>query len=205
TVNGASLDTYLSLNPGTYNTVVQEWDNCGTSSSTTVTITVTSGSSSGVTVTSPANNSTVTSPVHYVATATTTCNKGVAAMGIYTADNVLVYTANGASLDTYITLNPGTYNTTVQEWDNCGKSASTKVTITVTGSGTGSTFYGLHKQSGWTGYALLPPTFAICSYCKSTGPEVIWSWTTGISSPSMSGSSTKSAIGGGDTDYADIL
>ena len=81
-VNGASLNTYLSFSPGSYGTVVQEWDHCGTSSYVHVNITVsstTSGGSttSGVTVTSPTPNSTVTSPVTYKATATTTCATGV--------------------------------------------------------------------------------------------------------------------------------
>ncbi|MBA3913512.1 MAG: hypothetical protein H0X25_06590, partial [Acidobacteriales bacterium] len=74
----------------------------------------------GVTVTTPSNNATVTSPVHYVASATTTCNKGVASMGIYTAPYQLAYVVNGSSLDTNLTLSAGTYNTTVEEWDNCG-------------------------------------------------------------------------------------
>jgi hypothetical protein len=57
-----------------------------------------------VTVTSPAAGATVTSPVHYVATATTTtCSKGVGSMGIY-VDNKLVYTVNGTSLNTELTL-----------------------------------------------------------------------------------------------------
>jgi hypothetical protein len=43
----------------------------------------------GVSVTAPVNNSNVASTVQYVATATTACNKGVSAMGIYTAPNVL--------------------------------------------------------------------------------------------------------------------
>jgi major membrane immunogen (membrane-anchored lipoprotein) len=203
--NGASLDTNLSLSPGTYNTTVQEWDNCGSSSSTPVSITVTS-SGSGVTVTSPANNSTVSSPVHYVASAYSTCSKGVSAMGIYTADNVLAYSANGSTLDTNLTLNPGTYNTTVQEWDNCGGSAKTPIKITVSGGGGGgSTFYSLQTDTaGWTGYALLPPGYGICSSCKSSGPEVTWSWTGGISSPSMSGNATKTTIGG-TTVFADVL
>lgn len=28
TVNSASLDTHLKLAPGTYNTMIQAWDNC---------------------------------------------------------------------------------------------------------------------------------------------------------------------------------
>src|SRR5438067_6845342 len=111
---------------------------------------------SGVTVTSPSNNSTVSSPVHYVATASTSCSKGVGAMGIYTAPFVLAYSVNGASLNTNLTLSAGTYNTVVQEWDNCGGSAVAPVTITVSGSGGGSgkTFSNLQAGAGWTGYAL---------------------------------------------------
>src|SRR5690242_16764183 len=79
-VNGASLNTSISLSPAKYDTVVEEWDHCGGASYTHIAVTVTSptgGGSTGVTVTSPAPNSTVTSPVHYVATAgTSTCSKG---------------------------------------------------------------------------------------------------------------------------------
>ncbi len=39
----------------------------------------------GVTLTSPGNGVTVGSPVHFVASGTSACSKGVAAMGIYTA------------------------------------------------------------------------------------------------------------------------
>src|SRR5207248_2038321 len=130
-VNGASLSTDLTLSAGTYNTVVQEWDNCGSSSTSPVTITVNGGSTTGVYVTKPTNGSTVTSPVNFVATATTSCSKGVASMGIYTAPYVLAYSVGGASLNTNLTLSSGTYNTVVQEWDNCGGSAVTPVTITV--------------------------------------------------------------------------
>jgi len=54
-------------------------------------------------------------------------------MGIFTAAGVLAYTVNGALLNTVLDLNPGTYNTVVQEWDNCGGSSSTPITIIVSG------------------------------------------------------------------------
>src|SRR6266849_6552712 len=88
----------------------------------------------GVSVLAPVNNSNVATSVQYVATATTTCNKGVSAMGIYTAPNVLAYTVNGSALNTDLTLNPGTYHTVVQEWDNCGGTSTTAITILVSGS-----------------------------------------------------------------------
>ncbi len=91
----------------------------------------------GVTVTSPGNNSSVSSPVKFVASATTSCSKGVAAMGVYTAPGVLAYKVNGASLNTTLNLSSGTYNVVVQDWDNCGGYAKTPITINVSGSGTG--------------------------------------------------------------------
>jgi len=90
-----------------------------------------------VTVTSPTSGSSAGSPIHFVASATTSCSSGVSSMGIYTAPYVLAYTASGSKLNTYLTLSPGTYKTVVQEWDKCG-STKTAVTITVT-SGTSST------------------------------------------------------------------
>jgi acid phosphatase len=87
-----------------------------------------------VSVSSPANNSTDNSPVHFAATAKTSCAAGVSAMGIYTAPYVLAYKVSGASLNTYLSLAAGTYNTEVQEWDNCGGAAKTPITITVRGT-----------------------------------------------------------------------
>jgi len=204
-VSGASLDTNLTLSPGTYNVVVQEWDNCGGAATRPMTITVASGGQSGVFINSPVNNSTVTSPVKFVATATTTCATGVSAMGIYTAPFVLAYSANGASLNTNLTLSPGTYNAVVVEWDHCGGAATAPTTITVGGSGrAGSTFSNLQSGGGWTGYALLPPSYEICTSCKPTGPETTWSMTQGIKSPSLSGSSTRLDIGGSQV-YSDVL
>lgn len=204
-VNGASLDKSLALSPGTYNTVVQEWDNCGGAATKRITITVTGGGQSGVYVNSPANNSTVTSPANFVATATTSCSAGVSAMGIYTAPYALAYTVNGASLNTNLNLGPGTYHATVVEWDHCGGAATAPLTITVNGSGGGgSTFSNLQSGGGWTGYALLPPLYEICSYCKPTGPETTWSMTQGIQSPALSGSSSKMDIGGNQV-YSDVL
>jgi hypothetical protein len=207
TTPGAKLDTAITLNPGVYDTVVEEWDNCGGASTTPITITV--GSGGGVTVTSPKANSTVSSTVSYVASASSSCSKGVSAMGIYTAPGKLAYTTSGAKLNTTLTLSAGVYDTVVQEWDNCGGASKTPVTITVgSGGGSGSTsggvFTNLHQQAGWTGYALLPPAYAICSSCKPAGPQTTWSMTQKISSPSLSGDSTRMDIGG-DTVYSDVL
>jgi hypothetical protein len=204
TVGGASLNTSLNLNPGTYNVVVEEWDNCGGATTSTVKITVKSGGTTGVYVTSPANNSTVGGSVNYVATATTSCSLGIASMGIYTAPYKLAYTVNGASLNTNLSLSAGTYNTVVQEWDKCGGSATTPVTITVSSSSGGQTFYNLQNSGGWNGYAQQPPTYQDCNNCTPSGPGTTWAMYQNVSSPSLSGKSAQFNIGG-NMDYSDVL
>ena len=123
--------------------------------------------SAGVSVSSPANNSTVSSPVHYVATATApNCSKGVASMGIYTAPGQLAYVVQGAKLDTDLSLNNGTYYTDVQEWDNCGGASKTPITITVSGGngGGGNTFWSLQTDTaGWTGLSCQLPNSRLAS------------------------------------------
>jgi hypothetical protein len=134
TQKGAALSTSLTLAAGAEHTVVEEWDPCG-ASYTTVPITVSSGSpgNSAVTVTTPLPNSTVTSPVSYAATATSSCATGVSSMGIY-VNNKLIYTQKGAALSTSLTLATGAEHTVVEEWDHCGGAAYTTVNLTVTSS-----------------------------------------------------------------------
>ncbi len=202
--NGSSLNTNLSLEPGTYNTVVEQWDNCGGAATTPVTVTVTSGGSSGVHVTSPANNSTVGSPVNYTATATTSCSQGVAAMGIYTGPGQLAYTVNGASMNYNLSLSPGTYNTVVEEWDKCGGAATTPITITVNGGsgGGGSSFTNLQHSGGWSGYGQGPPNFIDCSPSPCDG--ITFWMAQNIKSPSMSGEAMEVNVGGS-APYSDTL
>jgi DNA-binding beta-propeller fold protein YncE len=88
-----------------------------------------------VIVSSPANGSEVPSPVHYVASASSPqCSKGIAAMRIYIADNVSDYNIKSNVIDTLLPLSPGSYNTVVQAWDNCGGVGKTAVDVTVSAS-----------------------------------------------------------------------
>jgi len=197
--NGAALNTSWPLSPGKYNTVVEEWDYCGGATYTPIAITV--SSQSGVWVSSPTNGGSVGSPVNYVATASTTCNKGVASMGVY-VNNVLTYVVQGASLNTNLSFNPGTYNTVVEEWDHCGGAAYTPVKITVTGgSGNGKTLSALQASGGWKSYGEYPPDYNTCTQC---GSGVTWSMEQHITSPSLSGNASQFNIGG-NTPYSDVL
>jgi len=86
-----------------------------------------------VSVSNPANGATVSSPVHYAATASTSCATGVASMGIY-VNNSLKYVVNGTMLNTQLSLAIGPEHTVVQEWDHCGGSTFATIDLTVQGA-----------------------------------------------------------------------
>ena len=83
-----------------------------------------------VIVSSPSNGESVNSNVQFVASANTTCSKGVSAMGIY-VDNQLKYEVGAISLNTNLNLASGYHKTVVQEWDRCGGATTTTINLTV--------------------------------------------------------------------------
>lgn len=84
-----------------------------------------------VTISQPSNGSTLTSPVQFAATSmTTTCTRGVAAMGVY-VDNKLIYVSYGHKLSVQLPFKVGRYQTVVEEWDRCGGASYTRRIITV--------------------------------------------------------------------------
>src|SRR5215831_3731382 len=106
-----------------------------------------------VEVMSPKEGGSGYSPVPFRAHAMSpTCEKGIAAIRIYTAPGVNAYTVKDDDLNTTLSLAPGTYNTVVQAWDNCGAVGKTPVTITVTEKGgTHHLLYAIEANgiSGW--------------------------------------------------------
>lgn len=195
-VNGDDLKTTLSVTPGEHNTVIEEWDYCG--DATFVSMKITSTSQVGIHVTSPANGSTVSSPANYVATATSACPKGVASMGIY-VNNQLMVVQNGAKLNTQVNLGPGAQHTVVEEWDECGGSSYT--TINVTAQGNDMVLSNLQASAGWNGWGELTPSYNICTAPCS---GVTWSMSQHVKSPSLSGNATQFNVGG-TAPYSDVL
>jgi hypothetical protein len=90
--------------------------------------------SPSVTICSPANGATVTSPVQVVAGTTDTAHP-VTTMILY-VDNVQKYKVSANQLSYSATLSSGQHNITVNAWDSSG--AVFKSTVIVTASGTGT-------------------------------------------------------------------
>jgi hypothetical protein len=195
-VDGAALNTTLSVTPGTHNTVVEEWDHCGGATFASMEINV--NNQPGVHVTSPASNTTVSSPVNFVATATSSCSKGVASMGVY-VNNQLVQVVNGAKLNTQLNIGSGAQHTVVEEWDYCGGASYTPVNVTVQGGG--KMLSNLQASGGWNSWGQFAPEYDDCSgNCSGLN----WSLAQHVGSPSLSGNASRFSIGG-TIPYADVL
>ncbi|HET8826721.1 MAG TPA: hypothetical protein VFM77_16390, partial [Terriglobales bacterium] len=65
-------------------------------------------------------------------------------------------------------------------------------------------FWNLQKNNWGPGYALLSPSWSICSSCSSTSSRFNWYRNRYVSSPSMSGSAARQHIGGTRA-YSDLL
>jgi len=193
--NGTQLDTNITLSVGKRHTVVEEWDYCGGATFSTVDLTVADQGEVGIT--SPKPNSTVGSLTSYVATATSSCSKGVAAMGIY-VNNQLLYVVQGANLNTQMSLSPGAQHTVVEEWDYCGGAAYSTVDVTV--PTTQHKISNIHASKGWNTWGQSYPDYVDCAPCSG----INWALTPGVSSPSKSGNATRFDIGG-TTPYGDVL
>lgn len=83
----------------------------------------------GVTISSPVPGTTSASPVHFVASASSSLP--ITAMRIY-VDNVSMFSTNAATLDTFVAMSAGSHFVVVQAWDSAGAVFKSPETITVT-------------------------------------------------------------------------
>ena len=169
------------------------------------TMTLATASFAGVTVSSPAAGSTSGSPVHFVASATST--HPITAMRIY-VDSVSVYLVSASSLDTSVAMSAGSHSVIVQAWDSTGVVYKTPLTLTV--SSTPAPPPGLpvppsgavvkaniDQMTGWQ-------SCTVCAGINASGPVAIYSMVENQASPSLDGASAKFSISG-PTPYADVL
>jgi hypothetical protein len=155
----------------------------------------------GVTVSSPTAGTTQASPVHFVASATSTSS--ITGMRVY-VDNVSVYALSGSKIDTSIAMSAATHNVVVQAWDTTGAVFKQALTITVTASSplpvppsTAFTYSDIDQMTGWQ-------SCTTCAGAGGTGPVATFSMVQNQASPSLDGRSVKFSLGGS-TPYSDAL
>ena len=164
----------------------------------------------GITITSPGSGSSVLSPVHFVASSTSGCSRGIAAMGVYDGD-VLMATTDGPKMDTNVSLTDGTHNNiVVQNWDLCGGYTKVRISLKVGSStspdtipSTAKTFAAVENFKGWHGFGELAPRYEICTTCTS---KVTWGFAQGVTAPAGGASTTATRFSlGGIVPYSDAL
>ncbi|HEY2168584.1 MAG TPA: hypothetical protein VGJ30_03095, partial [Candidatus Angelobacter sp.] len=177
------------------------------------TLTLATASFAGVTVSSPATGSTAGSPVHFVASATST--HPITAMRIY-VDNLSVYLVSASSLNTSVTMSAGTHSVVVQAWDSTGAVFKTPMSLTVSGSApaptptpsatptplpappAGAVVKGnIDQMTGWE-------SCTVCAGANAAGPVATYSMVENQASPSLDGLAAKFSISG-TTPYSDAL
>ncbi|HEY1939244.1 MAG TPA: hypothetical protein VGJ33_15025 [Candidatus Angelobacter sp.] len=160
----------------------------------------------GVTVQSPSNTS-VTSPVHFVATASST--HPITAIRIY-VDGSSVYLTNSTSLNTSVAIAPGQHNTVVQAWDSSGAIFKSAMLLTV---GSSASPTPTPVSSPIPSGAIVKPDIdqmpgwencTVCAGANAAGPSAVYSMSQNVASPALDGKAAKFNLAGS-TPYSDAL
>jgi hypothetical protein len=154
-----------------------------------------------VTVSSPSAGSSAGSPVHVVASSSS--SQPIVAMAVY-FDNTLMYKVSAANVDTSIATSTGSHYVVVQSWDSTGYVQKQALTINVTASTSSSsipsnaTYYNdIDQMTGWG-------SCDACAGAGGNGPSASYSMSINQSSPSLDGKSATFFLGGS-TRYSQAL
>jgi Bacterial Ig domain len=146
----------------------------------------------------PVAGTTVTSPIHVVANASTSST--ITGYKIY-LDGTAVFSQASGSIDTFLNASAGSHKITAKAWDSSGAILSSSATVTVSGTTSTTTpptssfptipsnaitATHIEDMSGW----------GSCTDCAGGGANAIYSWTQHQASPSLDGSSGKIFLGG---------
>ncbi len=143
-----------------------------------------------VSISQPANNSTVSTSVHVTAKASD--GNGISYTQIY-VDGAAKYTVHSNYVDTTISVSAGLHRITVQATDTLGNHGKAVVYVTANSTSASTTnlttISRIEESSDWQ-------TCGNCGNSGASGSTATYSMTRGISSPSVDGSSSLYSIGG---------
>ncbi len=126
-----SINTNVTMNAGNHTVMVRAWDTSGSYGDQTLNITVNTNKPS-VTISTPSNKSTIGSPVNLKASASPSSGQTITGWWVY-VDSVGVYNAgNVKSINTNLTMGPGTHTVIARGWDTSGNYGDQTITVTVT-------------------------------------------------------------------------
>jgi len=123
----SSINASVAMSVGTHTVIVRAWDSTGVFGDQTLTVNVVNGVT--VTVSTPANGATVSSPVSIAASAAS--GHTITGWHIY-VDGADRYSAGQVtSISTSLTMSSGTHTVIVRAWDSTGAFGDRTLTITV--------------------------------------------------------------------------
>jgi len=150
-----------------------------------------------LTVSGPTSGTTITSPIHVVASATP--KNPIFFMRVF-VDQLAVYFTFDSSIDTQIFAAPGAHTITVYAEDNQGYISATPIPITISSQAPNTngqtTITGIQALPGWQSCGgLFPPGSGRAGQiCAAGGGTPTSSMTQNQTSPAMDGNSTKFSI-----------
>lgn len=194
TVQSASLDTTVSLTSGAHRIAVQAVDTRGNIGKSVVNVTASTTQSGPPTVTinQPSDNAKVPTSLRVVAKGNG--SKAISYTQIY-VDGAAKYTAHSSSVDTTITLTPGTHRIAVQATDTQGNQGKSIANVTASAATEDSdstkltVITRIEESSEWL-------TCGNCGNTGASGATATYHMTRGLTSPSTDGSATEFSIGG---------
>lgn len=165
-VDSSTIGATVTAATGSHTVHVKAWGSGDVVCAVAVNITVTgssqgaTSSSGGITVSSPENGSSVSSPFSLVANASTCSGQAISSLG-YSLDNSSDTTiVNGTSVNTQVTAASGGHTLHVKSWGKSGASCSDSLSITVAGTtatsaavtapSTATAVSSLQSVSGWS-------------------------------------------------------
>lgn len=139
-VDSSTIGATVTAATGSHTLHVKAWGTGGVACAAAVSITITGSSqgattsSGGITVSSPENGSSVSSPFSLVASASSCSGQAISSLG-YSLDNSSDTTiVNGTSVNTHVTAAAGGHTVHVKSWGKSGASCSDSLSITVAGT-----------------------------------------------------------------------
>src|SRR5947209_15655129 len=130
----SSINAPVTMSAGTHTVIVRAWDSTGAFGSQTLTLTAAACSGICVTVTSPALTGSVSSPVHFTASAVDSAGHRITGYIVY-EDGKDQYRNYTSTFDAQVAVSGGAHTFTVRAWDSTGAfGTSAPFAMTVSGS-----------------------------------------------------------------------
>jgi Phosphoesterase family len=166
----SSINANVAMNDGNHTVIARAWDSSGAFGDQTVNISVNTSKPS-VSISTPTNNSDVSSPMNLQASATPSSGQKISGWWVY-VDGVGKYNAGSVnSINTNLTLAPGWHTIVARAWDTSDADGDQTISVNATASKPAVTV-----SSPTSGSTVSSPIALRASGTPSTGRTIVGWW-----------------------------